>query len=178
MPSVWTRPAEELHQEYVANTEAFYRAAGRSLSGELDNFIRSCALGLWKNSSAVTQSEVDAYNALYSKGRSPGDALLWDLTSKVCSARSALPPMFFWNLAERDAASGRDYSRVFVRMVTNILLTLCGQGSPRSIRGSRRRRGIRGRDRSGGIRGRAAKALAGGAACRARRPDRPCGRKR
>lgn len=124
MPSVWTRPAEELHQEYVANTEAFYRAAGRSLSGELDNFIRSCALGLWKNSSAVTQSEVDAYNALYSKGRSPGDALLWDLTSKVCSARSALPPMFFWNLAERDAASGRDYSRVFVRMVTNILLTL------------------------------------------------------
>ena len=36
MPSVWTRPAEELHQEYVANTEAFYRAAGRSLSGGLD----------------------------------------------------------------------------------------------------------------------------------------------
>ena len=32
--------------------------------------------------------------------------------------------MFFWSLAERDAREGRDCSRVFVRMVTNILLHL------------------------------------------------------
>ncbi len=32
--------------------------------------------------------------------------------------------MFFWSLAERDARAGRDCSRVFVRMVTNILLHL------------------------------------------------------
>lgn len=32
--------------------------------------------------------------------------------------------MFVWSLAERDAASGKDNSRVFVRMVTNILLSL------------------------------------------------------
>ena len=25
MPSVWTRSSDELHREYIANTEAFYR---------------------------------------------------------------------------------------------------------------------------------------------------------
>ncbi len=39
-------------------------------------------------------------------------------------AGDALPPMFFWSLAERDRREGRDSSRVFVRMVTNILLHL------------------------------------------------------
>ena len=124
MPSVWTRSAGELHREYIANTEAFYRAAGRSLAGELDGFMRAAALGLWKNSGAVTESEVAAYNALYSKGARPPEALLWDLTGKVCAADAPLPPVFLWGLAERDARSGGDCSRIFVRMVTNILLAL------------------------------------------------------
>ena len=124
MPSVWSRKAEELHREYIANTDAFYRAAGRSLAGELDGFMRSAALGLFKRSPAVGESEVAAYNALYSRGKEPPEALLWDLTGRVCSAGETLPPMFFWGLAEKDAASGRDSSRVFVRMVTNILLSL------------------------------------------------------
>ena len=69
MPSVWTRSSDELHKEYIANTEAFYRSTGRASAAELDDFMRKCALGLWKNSSSVAQSHVDAYNALYSKGR-------------------------------------------------------------------------------------------------------------
>ena len=124
MPSVWTRSADELHKEYIANTEAFYRTAGRGCAGELDEFMRKCALGLWKNSASVGQAHVDAFNALYSKGREAPSVLLWDLTGKVCAARAALPPVFIWSLAERDAAQGRDCSRVFVRMVTNILLSL------------------------------------------------------
>ena len=133
MPSVWTKPADELHREYEANTEAFYRAAGRACAGELDRFMRSAALGLWRGSPAVTQSEVDAYNALYSRGRESPGTLLWELTGRVCSAGAPLPPMFFWSLAERDAGAGRDNSRVFVRMVTNILLSLAaadGEISP------------------------------------------------
>lgn len=124
MPSVWTRAADELHREYIANTEAFYRAAGRSLARELDGFMRSCALALWKNSGAVSEAEVAAYNALFSKGQEPPGTLLWELTGKVCSAGETLPPMFLWPLAERDAEDGRDCSRVFVRMVTNLLLSL------------------------------------------------------
>lgn len=124
MPSVWTRSSDELHKEYIANTEAFYRSTGRASAAELDDFMRKCALGLWKNSSSVAQSHVDAYNALYSKGREAPETLLWELTGKIAAARAALPPMFVWSLAERDAASGKDNSRVFVRMVTNILLSL------------------------------------------------------
>ena len=124
MPSVWTRSSDELHREYIANTEAFYRAASRGCAGELDDFMRSAALGLWRRSGAVTQAQVDAYNALYSKGRERPEALLWDLTGRVFSSEDALPPVFLWSLAERDHGSGRDYSRVFVRMVTNLLLSL------------------------------------------------------
>ena len=43
MPSVWQRSADKLHREYLANTEAFYRAAGRSLARELDDFMRAAA---------------------------------------------------------------------------------------------------------------------------------------
>ena len=72
----------------------------------------------------MTQSHVEAYNALYSKGREAPEELLWSLTGRVVDTADVLPPMFFWSLAERDTSSGRDYSRIFARMVTNILLTL------------------------------------------------------
>ena len=124
MPTPWKRSPEELHKVYVENTEAFYRVAGRACARELDAFMQSCAVGLWARAGAVTQAQVDAVNELYSKGRSKGTRLLWELTGEVCSAKEVLPPMFFWSLAEREAREGRDYSRVFVRMVTNILLHL------------------------------------------------------
>ena len=46
MPSSWKRSPEELHKTYIANTEAFYRAAGRGLSGELDKFMADCVVKL------------------------------------------------------------------------------------------------------------------------------------
>lgn len=124
MPTSWRRTPEEFHKIYVSNTEAFYRVAGRSTAAELDEFMLKCALGLWKRAGAVTQEHVEAANQLYSRGRKAGEWLLWDLTSAVCNASDALPPMFFWSLADRDRREGRDCSRVFVRMVTNILLHL------------------------------------------------------
>lgn len=124
MPTSWKRSPEELHKVYITNTEAFYRVAGRGMAQQLDAFVVSCALGLWKRAAGVTQTHVDAINQLYSRGRKPGSYLLWDLTGAVCASGDILPPMFFWNLADDDARSGRDTSRVFVRMVTNILLYL------------------------------------------------------
>ena len=50
MPTPWKRSPEELHKTYIANTEAFYKVAGRGLAQELDEFVVSCALGLWKGS--------------------------------------------------------------------------------------------------------------------------------
>lgn len=124
MPTSWKLSPTQLHKTYVANTEAFYHVAGRGVTDQLDEFIVKCALKLWSNASAVTQSHVDAINELYSKSRKPGSWMLWDLTRAVCNAGDALPPIFFWNLADRDKREGKDCSRVFVRMVTNILLYL------------------------------------------------------
>ena len=69
MPTPWKRSPEELHKTYIANTEAFYKVAGRGLAQELDEFVVSCALGLWKGSPRLGQQHVDAVNQLYSKGR-------------------------------------------------------------------------------------------------------------
>ncbi len=124
MPTNWKRTPEELHKIYVANTEAFYKAAGRSAAAQLDGFVRGCALGLWSHAGGVTQNHVDAYNALYSKGGTSPKWLLWQLTEEVCKAGDFMPPIFFWDLAENDAKRKTDTSRVFIRMVTNILLYL------------------------------------------------------
>ena len=124
MPTPWKRSPEELHKTYIANTEAFYKVAGRGLAQELDDFVTSCALGLWKNSRLLGQQHADAANQLYSKGRPQPKWLLWDMTEKICAAGDFLPPLFFWNLTEMDARRGTANSRIFVRMLTNILLYL------------------------------------------------------
>ncbi|MGN1001696.1 MAG: AAA family ATPase [Oscillospiraceae bacterium] len=124
MPSNWKRSPQELHKTYIANTEAFYKIAGRGISGELDEFMARCACQLWSRSGAVTQEHVDAVNQLYSKGSVMPKWLLWELTGKVCEKGEFMPPLFFWSIAESDRAHGTDHSRVFVRMFTNILLCL------------------------------------------------------
>ena len=124
MPSQWKLSPDELHKTYVANTEAFYKVAGRALAPELDEFMARCATGLFRRSGAVTQTQVDAINALYSKGRPRPGWLLWQLTETVCASGEFLPPMFFWSLAESDVKRGTANSRIFIRMMTNIMLSL------------------------------------------------------
>jgi len=124
MPTNWKRSPEELHKIYLANTEAFYKAAGRGLAAQLDGFVRGCALSMWSRAGGITQDHVDAFNALYSKGGTSPKWLLWQLTEEVCKVGDFMPPIFFWDLAEADAKRKTDTSRVFIRMVTNILLYL------------------------------------------------------
>ena len=124
MPSKWKISPEALHKTYVANTDAFYKAAGMNLADELDDFVVSCALKMWSRSSGVTQEHCDALNEIYSRGCKKPSWLYWELTRKICGESEFLPPLFFWSLTERDAKKNTDYSRVFVRMLTNILLYL------------------------------------------------------
>ncbi|MCL1829374.1 MAG: AAA family ATPase [Oscillospiraceae bacterium] len=124
MPTPWKRSPDELHKIYIANTEAFYKLSDRSLAAELDGFVRRCAGQLWSRSGSVTQEHADAANELYSKGKSSPGTLLWELTGIICESEDFLPPLFFWRLAEDDVKSGKDASRVFIRMLTNILLYL------------------------------------------------------
>lgn len=124
MPTTWNRSAEDFHKIYIANTDAFYRLNSSLMARELDEFFTACALQLWKRGSGVTQSHVDIANQLYSRGQTAPKWMLWSLTGAVCECESFLPPVFFWDLAEKDAKRGSEYSRTFVRMMTNILLYL------------------------------------------------------
>ena len=124
MPTSWKRSPDELHRIYLANTEAFYKVAGRTLAPQLDAFVRQSALGMWSRAGGITQNHVDAFNALYSKGTQSPGWLLWQLTEEVCKAGEFMPPIFYWDLAEKDARRNSDTSRVFIRMITNILLYL------------------------------------------------------
>lgn len=124
MPTKWKLSPGELHKIYVANTDAFYRAAGSALSQELDAFMQSCAQKLWSHSGSLTQEHADAINELYSRNAESPHRLLWELTRAVCGSSDFLPPLFFWNLTERDKKRGSDASRIFIRMFTNILLYL------------------------------------------------------
>ena len=124
MPTTWNRSPEEFHKIYIANTDAFYRAGGSALAEELDKFVTKCALSLWSRAGSVNQHHVDLANQIYSKGRPHPQWLLWNLTSAVCEEDMFLPPVFFWDLAERDAKRRTETSRTFIRMLTNILLCL------------------------------------------------------
>ena len=124
MPSTWNRSPEEFHKIYLANTEAFYRIGSKSLAKELDSFVTSCALKLWSRAGSISQRHVDMANQIYSKGQEQPKWLLWSLTGSVCEEDVFLPPAFYWDLAEKDAARGSEASRTFIRMLTNILLYL------------------------------------------------------
>ena len=122
MPTQWKRSPEELHKSYIANTEAFYRVAGKELAPAMDKFCTDCALQLFAHSAHLTEEHADALNELYSRGQKKPQWLLWALSSAVCSSGDFLPPLFFWTLTEQDVHRGTDTSRVFIRMLTNILL--------------------------------------------------------
>ncbi len=124
VPTQWKRSPEELHKTYIANTEAFYRVAGRGLAEQMDRFCADCAMQLFARSASLTQDHADAVNALYSRGQPQPTWLLWALSEEVCKGGEFLPPLFFWSLTEQDARRGTDCSRIFIRMLTNILLCL------------------------------------------------------
>ena len=124
MPTTWNRSPEDFHKIYLANTDAFYRIDSNSLAPELDDFMTKCALQLWSRAGGIGERHVAMANQIYSRGRPQPKWLLWNLTGSVCNDEMFLPPVFFWNLAEKDVKRGTETSRTFIRMTTNILLYL------------------------------------------------------
>ena len=124
MPSTWNCSPEEFHKIYISNTDAFYRASGMDMAEELDKFVTECAVALWRRAGGITERHAEMANQIYSKNQPKPQWLLWKLTSSVCEDKSFLPPVFYWDLAEKDARKGTATSRTFIRMLTNILLYL------------------------------------------------------
>ena len=124
MPTQWKSSPEELHKKYIANTEAFYRLAGRELAAQVDKFCTDCAVQLYARSAILGEEHAAALNEIYSRGQKKPDWLLWALTTAVSDSGEFLPPLFFWSLTEQDIRRGTTISREFIRMITNILLYL------------------------------------------------------
>ncbi|MBQ7895818.1 MAG: hypothetical protein IJ364_04595, partial [Oscillospiraceae bacterium] len=124
MPTAWNRSPEEFHKIYLSNTDAFYRASGMDMAEELDRFVTECAVSLWRRAGGLTERHAEMANQIYSRKQPKPSWLLWKLTSSVCEDKTFLPPVFYWDLAEKDAKKGSTTSRTFIRMLTNILLYL------------------------------------------------------
>lgn len=124
MPSIYNVTPEDFHKYYAANTDAFYRSNHFVPAHDVDEFIKQCALSLWKCSGGITENHVALANELYSRGQEKPSYMLWGLTEKVCGEDMFLPPVFFWNLCENDVKKGTADSRLFVTMLNNILLRL------------------------------------------------------
>lgn len=124
MPSTFNVTPEEFHNYYVANTDAFYRANHFVTAHETDEFIYSCALGLWKRAGGISESHVALSNEIYSRGQEKPSNMLWSLTEKVCAVDSFLPPVFFWALCESDVKKGTSDSRLFITLLNNVMLRL------------------------------------------------------
>jgi len=124
MPTTWNRSPEDFHKIYIANTEAFYKLGSGAPAKELDDFVTRCAVSLWSRAGSIGQRHADMANEIYSRRQPKPEWLLWKLTSTACEDNAFMPPVFFWDLAERDAKKGTETSRTFIRMLTNILLYL------------------------------------------------------
>lgn len=124
MPTTWIRTPEEFHKIYAANTNAFYCTGYSSTEKELDDFMTRCALNLWSRRNSITRNYVGMANQIYSNNQPKPSWTYWKLKFAVRKAGVFLPPSFFWNLAENDANQDKEASRIFIRMMTNILLYL------------------------------------------------------
>ena len=117
--------AAQMHKIYLNNTEVFYKAAGGDyLAAEVDEFFRSTIIGLWARGGGVNEYKVSLINEIYSGNQPKPKYLYWELMSAVCSYTLFQVPEFFKGLAAADRLNRTTVSRVFLRVFTNILLTV------------------------------------------------------
>lgn len=114
----------EIHKVYHNNVETFYKTAGDFLAAETDEFMRTCAAGLWSKSGSVGDTQVAIINELYSEGQPRPKYLYWELTSAICSFTLFRIPDFFTAIVSTDRIRKTTHSRTFIRVFANILLTI------------------------------------------------------
>ena len=121
--------AAEVHKQYTELVTAFRKliadpALRTRFGGEMDEYARRCALGVWQadNASAITPAHVEYYNAVYSPGAKPPSALYWEVATGVAGFDGFCPPRFFERLREYDRLMGSALARRFADQLTLIML--------------------------------------------------------
>ena len=126
-----TMSASSVHTQYGEMVRAYGSliadpALRRRFSGEIDGYVRRCALGLWKsdNDREITQRHVEFYNAVHTPGTPSPDALYWEVAMGVAGFEDFTPPAFFPQLLEYDRLTDSRLTLRFVDQLTLMLLML------------------------------------------------------
>ena len=123
-----TMTAAMAHKQYNEGVTAFRRqipdpALRVQFGQETDEFMRQCALGVWKADGAeITPRHVEFYNAIYCRGNQVPSALYWELATKVAEYPGFQPPAFFPKMLEQDRQRGEHLARRFADLMTLMLL--------------------------------------------------------
>ena len=121
--------AAAVHKQYEETVIAFRRqmaepAMRAVFTGQIDPFLRRCAMGLWQKDGGLTPLHVEYHNAIYTKGNPVPTILYWDLCTQVAGYAGFEIPEFFHRLVRSDLEGGASLSRRFVDTFTLLLLLL------------------------------------------------------
>ncbi len=121
--------AAAVHKQYEETVIAFRRQmtepAVRALfTGQIDAFVRRCAVGLWQKDGGLTPLHVEYHNAVYTKGNPVPTTLYWDLCTQVAGYGGFAIPDFFHRMVRSDLEAGTSLSRRFADTLTLLLLLL------------------------------------------------------
>ncbi len=87
-----------------------------------DHYFRRCAICVWGQGSQISQDFVEVYNAIQSDGAKAGDALYFEVLSRVTDHPAFAPPVFYDGLLECDRQRNTRLAAKFQSLCESLLL--------------------------------------------------------
>ena len=87
-----------------------------------DNYFRRCAVCVWGQGSQLSEDFVEIYNAIQVDGAKPGDALYFEVLSRVTDHPAFTPPVFYDQLLECDKQNHTQLAVKFQGLCESLLL--------------------------------------------------------
>ncbi|MDE6108430.1 MAG: AAA family ATPase, partial [Oscillospiraceae bacterium] len=118
----------EVHKQYEEAVSAYLRTVSDAalrvlINQEVDDFFRSCALGVWNaDGGSLTAGYVEYYNAIYRRGKNAPSILFWELSTCVSNYQGFQPPEFFRRMRALDKVTGSKTARMFIDVCTMMAL--------------------------------------------------------
>ena len=118
----------EVHKQYEDAVSAYMHTVSDAalrvlINQEVDDFFRSCALGIWNSDgSPLTAGYVEYYNAIYRRGKNAPSILFWELGTSVGRYSGFQSPEFFRRMRALDKVTGSKTARMFIDVYTMMAL--------------------------------------------------------
>ena len=118
----------EVHKQYEEAVSAYLHTVSDAalrvlINQEVDDFFRSCALGIWNaDGGTLTAGYVEYYNAIYRRGKNAPSILFWELGTSVSRYQGFQPPEFFRRMRALDKVTGSKTARMFIDVYTMMAL--------------------------------------------------------